>query len=259
MRLYTVSEVAKLSGVSVRTLHHYHEVGLLKPATVGANGYRHYGEEELLRLQQILFHREVGLPLSEISRLLDAPDFDRAAALRAHRLRLIGQARRYRQLIRTVDETLAALEGATTMNTERLYRGFHLEESEKAPSEDWLRSRFGPETQENIDRSRAIGASWSAEEREAYFNEGYHFDEALAKAIQQGLPNSSAAVQDLVRVHCATVCRGWGIAPCKGACLVLAEIYSDGPMFQPRFARIGPGAAEYVGEAIRSYAERELA
>ena len=77
---YTVKQVAKLSGVSVRTLHHYDEIGLLEPAAVGGNGYRYYGREELLRLQQILFHRELGIPLDQIGRLLDAPGFDRIAA-----------------------------------------------------------------------------------------------------------------------------------------------------------------------------------
>jgi DNA-binding transcriptional MerR regulator len=259
LRLYTVSEVAKLSGVSVRTLHHYHEVGLLKPASVGANGYRHYGEDELLRLQQILFHREVGLPLSEIARVLDAPDFDRAAALKAHRARMVVEAKRYRQLIHTIDETLAALEGATTMNEKRMYRGFEVDEAESAKGEDWLRSRFGPGTQANIDRSRAVGANWSDEELETYYREGREFDAAVAKAMADGLAGSSGPVQDLVRAHCATVCRGWGVPPSKGACLMLAEIYRDGPMFEPRFAQIGPGAAKYVGDAITTYAERELA
>src|SRR5438105_14624569 len=99
VRGLTVSEVAKLSGVSVRTLHHYDEIGLLKPDSVGANGYRYYGRDELLRLQQILFHRELGFPLEEIAKVLDAPGFDRAAALRAHRDKLQAERRRYGQLV----------------------------------------------------------------------------------------------------------------------------------------------------------------
>ena len=74
---YTVKQVAKLSGVSIRTLHHYDEIGLLKPARVGANGYRYYGREELLRLQQILLHRELGFALEDIRRVLGAPEFQR--------------------------------------------------------------------------------------------------------------------------------------------------------------------------------------
>ena len=70
MGTYTVKQLARLSGVSVRTLHHYDEIGLLGPAFVGENRYRYYGREELLRLQDILFHRELGVPLQEIRRLL---------------------------------------------------------------------------------------------------------------------------------------------------------------------------------------------
>jgi DNA-binding transcriptional MerR regulator len=82
MKTYTVNELASLAGVSVRTLHHYDAIGLLKPAFTGGNRYRFYGEAELLRLQQILIHRELGLTLSEIGPLLDAPDYDRLVALR---------------------------------------------------------------------------------------------------------------------------------------------------------------------------------
>jgi DNA-binding transcriptional MerR regulator len=124
MSVYMVKEVAKLSRVSVRALHHYDEIGLLKPAFVGPNGYRYYGRDELLRLQQILFHRELGFPLEEIQKVLGAPDFDRIAALRAHRERLVGEVRRYRKLVRTLDATLTALEGDTDMDDKAMYRGF---------------------------------------------------------------------------------------------------------------------------------------
>lgn len=89
-------ELARLAGVTVRTLHHYHDIGLLKPAHVGANGYRSYGEEQLLRLQQVLIHRELGIPLGDIAAILDAPGFDRLAALRQQRRRLEAEASRYR-------------------------------------------------------------------------------------------------------------------------------------------------------------------
>ncbi len=115
MDTFTVKEVARLSGVTVRALHHYDAIGLLKPATVGANGYRYYGRDDLLRLQQILFHRELGFSLSEIGQILDAAGFDRTAALRAHREHLLATARRARALIRTIDQTLMALNGDAPM------------------------------------------------------------------------------------------------------------------------------------------------
>ena len=81
MSNYTVKQLARLSGVSVRTLHHYDEIGLLRPAFIGENRYRYYGREELLRLQDILFHRELGVPLQEIGRLLEHEGRDRVAIL----------------------------------------------------------------------------------------------------------------------------------------------------------------------------------
>ncbi|MGZ3173421.1 MAG: MerR family transcriptional regulator, partial [Croceibacterium sp.] len=85
MGTYTVKQLAHLSGVSVRTLHHYDQIGLLKPAFTGENRYRYYGREKLLRLQDILFHRELGVPLADIARLLEAKDRDRLAILVEYR------------------------------------------------------------------------------------------------------------------------------------------------------------------------------
>src|SRR6476469_10752527 len=82
---YTVRQVAAISGVSVRTLHFYDEVGLLKPAYLGPNGYRFYEEPQLLTLQQILFYRELGFELKQIKRILGRADFERIEALRSHR------------------------------------------------------------------------------------------------------------------------------------------------------------------------------
>lgn len=256
---YTVSEVAKLSGVSVRTLHHYDEVGLLKPAAVGANGYRYYGRDELLRLQQILFHRELGFALEEIRQVLDAKDFDRVAALRAHRERLAADARRYRRLVRTIDETLAALEGATTMDDEKIYRGFDLDSEKQAQAEDWLRGRFGPGVQEHIDRSKAVMQSWSADQVEAFRAEAQAFDAAMVKAMADGLPAAGEAVQTLMRGHCAWIGRAWGMAPpSRQAYLGLSEIYQEQPTFRQRYEALAPGLTDYLATAMEAYADREL-
>jgi DNA-binding transcriptional MerR regulator len=82
---YTVAKLAQISGVSIRTLHWYDEVGLLKPAYYGSNGYRYYEEEQLLILQQILFFRELGFELKQIQRVLGRSDFDKRVALSSHR------------------------------------------------------------------------------------------------------------------------------------------------------------------------------
>src|SRR3954463_16663889 len=98
---YTVKQVAAISGVSVRSLHFYDETGLLKPAYVGANGYRFYEEPQLLTLQQILFYRELGLELKHIKLVLGRGEFERVAALQSHRQVLKEKLRRTRSLLGT--------------------------------------------------------------------------------------------------------------------------------------------------------------
>src|SRR5258708_7468425 len=95
---YTVKQVAAMSGVSVRTLHFYDETGLLKPAYLGANGYRFYDEPQLLMLQQILFYRELGLELKQIKDILGRGDFEKVAALQSHRTVLEQNHARTRRL-----------------------------------------------------------------------------------------------------------------------------------------------------------------
>ena len=121
---YTVRKVAAMSGVSVRTLHFYDETGLLKPAFVGANGYRFYEEAQLLRLQQILFYRELGFELKRIRRILGQRNFQVIAALRSHRKTLEKNIARTSQLLETIDKTVQHLKGDAKMKSEELFVGF---------------------------------------------------------------------------------------------------------------------------------------
>jgi DNA-binding transcriptional MerR regulator len=121
---YTVKQVTAMSGVSVRTLHFYDETGLLKPASVGANGYRLYQEPQLLILQQILFYRELGFELKRIKEILGQAKFQKAAALRSHRKVLEKNVTRTRTLIETIDKTIKHLKGTNKMKSEELFTGF---------------------------------------------------------------------------------------------------------------------------------------
>src|SRR5258707_15158874 len=118
---YTVKKVAGMSGVSVRTLHFYDEVGLLKADHVGVNGYRFYEEAQLLTLQQILFYRELGFELKQIKRTLGRADFEKAAALQSHREVLQKKLSRTRTLIETIDKTTTHLKGAKKMKNEEMF------------------------------------------------------------------------------------------------------------------------------------------
>ncbi len=115
MKTYTVNQLAKMAGVSVRMLHYYDEIGLLEPAFTGENRYRYYDKEELLRLQQILIHRELDIPLAEIAAILDARGFDRLKMLQQQRERLQEHLERYAGMVKTIDRTIAGLKGERAM------------------------------------------------------------------------------------------------------------------------------------------------
>ena len=251
---WTVREVARLSGVSVRTLHHYDQIGLLKPARVGENGYRWYGRNELLRLQQILFHRELEFPLDAIAAVLKAPDFDRIAALRGHREKLEAQARRYRKLLATLDRTLVALEQEREMDAKTLYDGFAPER--QGEYEQWLVDRHGGDMPDRIEASKARMKGWSKGDYDAARAENDAVNAALAQAMTEGLPPDLQAVQALVARHHAWVSRFW--IPDATAYAGLADLYLEHPDFRATYDQVAEGPVDYLAAAMKAYAARSL-
>lgn len=127
--IYSVKQIARLAGVSVRTLHLYDQIGLLKPSVRTQANYRQYGEPELLRLQQILFYRELDLPLKEIAEILNDPGFDLIRALSGHRKALLKRRDRLNTLLKTIDKTIINLKNKTMNNAEELYEGMPKEQA----------------------------------------------------------------------------------------------------------------------------------
>jgi DNA-binding transcriptional MerR regulator len=256
MKYYTVKDVAKLSGVSVRALHHYDEIGLLKPACVGENGYRYYGREELLRLQQILFHRELEFPLEAIAAVLASPDFDRVEALRRHRVKLAAEATRYRRLLKTLDTTLAALNGETEMNENDIYEGFAPER--QAEYEAWLVDRFGGEMPAHLAFSKQTMKGWSKADQAAFQAELAAIERGMGEALRLGVPADSAAVDPLMRRHHAWVALSWKRPPSAEAFAGLADLYLAHEDFKAHYEAVEPGLAEYMAAAMKGYAARAL-
>jgi len=252
---YTVKQLADLSGVSVRTLHHYDEIDLLKPASVGLNGYRYYGREELLRLQQILFHRELDLSLDEIRQVLDTPDFDRAGALRAHRALLLRKAERSRQLVRTVDETLADLEGRKPMTEKAIYRGFDPET--RARQEAWAIERHGEFVRLGIETRDRVMETWTEADHERHRADFAAIFADFAAALAQDSAPGDEPVQAIVRRLHACTSRAW-IGPIRRAgLLTLADSFAENPDTRSRLDAIAPGLADYVAKAIRIFVVEE--
>lgn len=121
---YTVKKLAKLSGLSIRTLRFYDTIGLLKPASRRSNNYRYYEDEQILMLQQILFYRELGFSLKDIQKILCSDKFNKIDALISHKQLLIQHLDRTKKLIKTIDQTIAYLRGKITMRNEELFVGF---------------------------------------------------------------------------------------------------------------------------------------
>ncbi|MGB3368238.1 MAG: MerR family transcriptional regulator [Acidaminobacteraceae bacterium] len=128
MESYSVKEVALLAGVSVRTLHYYDEVNLLKPFVNQENKYRIYDNRDIEKLQQILFFKELGFKISEIKNIVDSPDFDRVDALKSQRDLIYKKIDRYMKIVDTVSETISSLEKGENMKKEKLFKGLDFEE-----------------------------------------------------------------------------------------------------------------------------------
>jgi DNA-binding transcriptional MerR regulator len=150
MEAYTIKKLADIAGVSVRTLHYYDEIGLLKPQYRSENGYRYYSEEEVILLQQIMFFRELGFSLDEISTIISSPDFNVSEALAQHRSLLVKKDERLRELINTVERTIGKMEKQSEMNIKEFYIGFSDEQIEKYREE--VRRRWGSKALEESEK-----------------------------------------------------------------------------------------------------------
>jgi DNA-binding transcriptional MerR regulator len=250
---YTVRALADLAGITVRTLHHYDRIGLLVPSRRTKSGYRSYGEKDLLRLQQILFYRELDLPLAEIREILDDPDFDEVAALRDHGRHLDERIRRLRALRKTVDRTIQRLEGGTMGNDERdlvtdedLYEGFSSNEEGRALHRE-AKEKYGAEMVEESDRRvrQMTKAEFRGVKAEA---EAIYADLA---ALAERAP-SAPEVQEVVARHWRHIERFF---PVTGEVYAgLAKMYIEDARFRAFFERYRPGLADFVSAAMTLYA-----
>ena len=257
MKDLTVKQLAAISGVTVRTLHHYDEIGLLKPAHIGENGYRYYGRKELLRLQRILFHRELGAPLGEIADLLDLEGEDQVGVLLRQRERLEAERERFTTLIGTIDLTIASIRGEAAMSNADLYTGFSAEK--QAAYEAWLIERYGDTMKADIARSAKAMARMSEDEQKAALQELHDVEQALAEGLRHGVDPQSDVVDGMIRRHRAWIASAWD-KPCPPEAYVgLADLYLSHPDFVKRYETIEPGFSDWLAAAMKAHAAREQA
>lgn len=241
---YTVKKLANLAGVSPRTLRFYDETGLLKPEKIGANGYRYYGESSLLRLQQILFYRELDFPLDKIRQLLSGGNFEAEEALRNHKRALEKRIERSKRLISTIEETILHIHGVIHMDDKSLFKTLSEEEQEEYSRE--AERMYDPDIARD---SQKKWKSYSDEEKKRIGEEGNAAYAALAAAIPHG-PGSPQA-QAGVALWRKQMDYFW--TPNAEQLVGLTELYLQDARFKANFDKIEPRLAEFMHEAVKIY------
>lgn len=247
---WSIQDIARSAGTTSRTLRHYGELGLLPPSRVGRNGYRYYDQDSLVRLQRILLLRELGLNLSMIAEVLDGQR-DTAAALRTHLELLERERRRIGRQIESVRTTLRKTEEGEELMAAEVFDGFDHTKYEQEVTERW-----GEEAYQRGDRWwRGLGEAG----RKAHLDEGGAISTGLAEAAAAGRDPGDAQVQALVARHYDWVVAGWqGKRPTAEQFTGLGEMYVRDERFTATYDRLGAGTAEFVRDAMKVYAERNL-
>jgi DNA-binding transcriptional MerR regulator len=233
--VYTVKKVAEISGISVRTLHFYDELGLLKPAYHGSNGARRYGEKELLILQQILFFKELGLSLKQISKILKQKGFDPLSELHSHKKSLQNKREKISKLLQTLETTIEYLQGKKNMKDQEFFHGFSIVSSNPNSENEKI-------VLQNLKKQEL---SWI--EKNQVADEGYALYRQIAQLIKDGLDPSSEDLQTS-RFHHAT----------KEVYVALAKLYVENETFKKQLDFVDPNLAKFLAEAMQIFAQKQL-
>ncbi len=242
---YKVKDVARMTGISIRTLHYYDEIGLLRPGRRSAAGYRLYEEDDLLRLQQVLINRALGLSLEDIRRSLDDPDFDYAESLRRQRGRLVLKLDETNSMITAIDRTLTGLEQPQSqIDFASMFDGFdpieHAEEAE---------NRWGGTDAyaESARRTKDYGeAEWRAIKKEL---DGIWRD-ASELMLAETAADAPAALEIAER-HRLHISR-WFYDLSPAAHAELAAMWETDLRFRRNIDKYGEGLTEWVAAAVRA-------
>ncbi|MBY0123687.1 MerR family transcriptional regulator [Bacillus sp. S/N-304-OC-R1] len=247
---YTVQGLAKLAGVSTRTLRYYDEIGILKPARVNSSGYRIYGKAEVDRLQQILFYRELDVSLDNIKKIVTSPSFDKTEALKEHREKLLEKRNQLDLLITNVEKSIEQTEGRIIMSDQEKFTGFKkkmIEDNEAKYGKE-IREKYGDD---KVEQSNAKLMNMSEEDYKKVTNLANQITETLAAAFATGDPSGELA-QNAADLHKQWLCYYWKEYS-KEAHAGLAQMYVDDERFTAYYDKDQPGTAEFLRDAILIY------
>lgn len=251
---YSVGQVARLAGVTVRTLHHYDEIGLLRPSERTGGGYRRYAEADLDRLQQVLFYRELGFPLEEIAVILDDPGVDPVTHLRRQRELLSRKAERLRRMVAAVDKAMEAHRMGVSLSPEERFEVFGGFEPAEHAEEAERRWGGGAEFAESRRRTAAYRKEdW--QRIRAEYDEVVH---GFAAAFAAGEPADGERAMELAEAHRRHV-SAWFYECTYEVHKGLADMYVADERFAAGFERVARGLAAYVRDAVHANAAARAA
>lgn len=254
---WSIQQIAKLAGTTSRTLRHYGEIGLLSPSRIGSNGYRHYDETALVRLQRILLLRELGLGLPQIADLLERDETQEHALARHLEWLRQEQARLARQ-VAAVESTITALKGGERLMAEKMFDGF-----DHAQYQDEVESRWGAEAYADGDR---WWRGMDAAQKSAFTKRVADLGRDWIAAAESGIPPESDDAQAIAKRHVQwlTGVPGTPVSvpggDAKAYVIGLGEMYVADPRFAANYATSSGGTrgAEFVRDALRVYANANL-
>jgi DNA-binding transcriptional MerR regulator len=252
MKQYSVKQLAKLAGVSVRTLHLYDQKGLLAPAVRTESRYRYYGEKELLQLQQILFYREIDFSLHDIKNIISDPEFDVVTALEHHKIALSARQSRISTLLTTIDKTIHHLKnGENMLKDEELYEGLPKDKAEAYRRE--AIAKWGQDTVEKSESQLRNMSKMALDDLKSRFLDVGKQLFALRKEEP-----TSPRIQDLIALHFACICAFWGKKPTAEAYIGLGRLYTQDERYSMHQEAPQPDYAAFLSAAMLCFAERTL-
>jgi MerR family transcriptional regulator, thiopeptide resistance regulator len=246
---WSIQQVARMSGVTARTLRYYDEIGLLRPARVGSNGYRYYERPQMHRLQELLLLRDLGLDLATIGAVIDA-EHDRIEALRRHHRRMTAERDRLDRLAATVAITIEHLEKGTDMPAENLFHGFEF-------GPEYIAREFERTQQPELGEVQRNTAEWSAKDFQSFNDEGIRLERRLLALLRDGVAAHDDAALAVLEDDLALQRKVW--SPDKDSYTQLAEALTEPSEWRTHLDSLDPRLAEYLRDAMLAYANTRMA
>jgi len=247
-KAYKVKQVARITGVSIRTLHYYDEIGLLKPSDRTEAGYRLYSEDDLLRLQQVLIGRSLGLALEEIRQSLDEPEFDYAQSLKRQRALLIDRLGTTHKMIAAIDTALTGLgEANKPIDFPVIFDGFDPKIYEEEARHRWENTHAYKESQRRTKTYSDADWTLMKSELDSIWSDA-------AKAMREGISPDTYVALEIVERHRTHVCR-WFYDLTPEAHVGLSELWETDQRFRENIDKFGTGLTDWLAKAVQASAE----